>query len=317
MKHDLETAKLVLKNKNLDYFLDIKKIDHSELLITLIDKDYGEYICDIKALCPQAIVPLHKKRKFKLRIDKIKTEHINTKINGFMILDVFYGPDRGYKNRSFYMEYIGECGHISIGTRAYILKHKKNLGCPSCSHSVHGERIKIDGIRKKRTPTYSYWVQNNKKFPKEYQNFEQFKKTAGDKPSKKCKIEFIDNKPVWFRLDIEEDNEINLIAIAIRQAFRHSKIYKNVINLSQVETEQGTRYSCFICKKLFKRKEIQVDHIDPIAKLDGTPLKKEELIERIWTDKIQVIDKKCHSKKSSQENKLRKLNKLNLLKNNS
>lgn len=53
-----------------------------------------------------------------------------------------------------------------------------------------------------------------------------------------------------------------------------------------------------------------MDHIDPIADINGNPLNKQTLIERIWTDKIQVLDKTCHFLKSKEENKQRRKNKI-------
>jgi 5-methylcytosine-specific restriction endonuclease McrA len=68
------------------------------------------------------------------------------------------------------------------------------------------------------------------------------------------------------------------------------------------------RYTCAQCGKKFSRKQCEVDHIEPIANLDGyTTL--DEYAKRLFCkkDNLQVLCKKvCHKKKSSEEAKIRK-----------
>ncbi len=304
MKHTIDSANLSLKNKKLDSFLSVKSIINTT--VTIIDADYGPYQIDVKMLSPKTNVPLHKKRRHYNKVDAINKKYVGLEINEHKILNVFYGPDRGYKNRSFYVEYVSSCGHIGITTYATLAKHKKTIFCFSCANTDHGERKKIDGKLKKRTNTYIHWQRIKSILPEIYQDFSVFKKSAGDKPFKKADIIFIDNKPTWIELQLDQDPDLNLIAMAIRQAFRHSTIYKNAIEKSRIETDKGSRYRCAECGELFKRSEVQVDHINPIADLDGSPLTKEGLIDKIVTENIQILDKKCHTIKSTKENKIRK-----------
>lgn len=303
-KHTLDTANLALSIKGLSNFITALEISGST--VVLLDKDYGRYNIDIKSLAPKTDIGWHKKRRHQNKLDAMKDKFLGKTIRGLTVTAIFYGPDRGYKNRSFYIEYKGNCGHSGINTYAGITTNKKNFGCLVCDNTKHGERTRIDGVLKKRTPTYTHWQRIKSTLPIEYHDFNLFKKHAGDKYFKRAEIIFIDSKPVWRNLQIVEDTELGLIATAIRQAFRHSSIYLNCIENSKIETNNGPRYRCADCNELFKRTEVQVDHIDPIVKITGENLIKEEIIDRIWTNRIQILDKKCHTKKSAAENKERR-----------
>jgi hypothetical protein len=305
-KHTNETAQAALQHKGLADFLTIIDISHDTTTVVVQDAAFGSYQADFKSLAKTTAFPLHPKRKHQLKMDAIRKKLIGTKINTLTVLDVFYGPDNGYKNRSFYIEYRGECGHIGIGTYAGLTKHKKTAQCSSCNHTIHGERSKIDGMLKKRTPTYIYWQTHKMSLPPQYQDFKFFKQEVGDKPYKRATLHMVDAKLSWVNLSITEDADLNLISTAIRQAFRHSTIYKAAIQAARIETERGPRYKCAFCSNLFKRTNIQVDHIDPIEPIDGSPLIKETLIDRIWTTKVQILDLSCHTKKSTAENALRR-----------
>ncbi len=313
-RYTKESANLILKQKKLDHFLSVVAMNGNGLKnqgVTLLDKAYGEYNVDLKSLSPKTRMPLHKKRRHENKMNEARSKLIGTTINGCKIIDLFYGPDEGYKNTSIYLRFEGKCGHVCIGTKAYITKHAKSLTCFSCSKDelVHGERTRVDGVLKKRTPTYTHWVNHKSKLPEEFQDFTYFKKVLGDKPSKKAKVVEVDGRFQWDDVVITLDPDLNLIATAIRQAFRHSELYKQCLKNSQVETEDGTRYRCASCNLLFIRNKVQVDHIEPINPLDGSLLKKEGLIDRIFTNNIQVLDKTCHTRKSTEENRLRRENK--------
>lgn len=310
----MESMRQVLSDRALDDILQITAIYKESSTVTLKDRLYGEYCVDIKSFCPSSSIPLHRLRQRENKLSAMKNIYVGTEIRGFKVLDVFYGPDRGYKNVSFYIEYLGGCGHVSIGTKAYILKHKKTLSCRSCGTSDHGERGKIDGVLKKRTSTYTYWQVNKASLPKELQDFSSFKAAVGEKPYPKAKVIEVNGMWMWATHNITEDGDLDKISSAIRQVFRHSPIYKAAIEAARVETEEGPRYRCAICIKLFMRKSMQVDHITPIAPVDGSPIKKETLIDRVWTKNIQVLDRGCHTIKSTLENKIRRANKLLLTK---
>ena len=74
-------------------------------------------------------------------------------------------------------------------------------------------------------------------------------------------------------------------------------------------------YRCRACGGLFKRKEINVDHIDPVVPLKGFKSGLEfdfnEYIVRLFCKKegFQVLCKPCHDKKTKKENQIRRKNK--------
>lgn len=271
-----------------------------------MDVKYGKYIVDIKALAPATYFPRHKKRAHDIKVQKRVDALLGKRINELVVKEVFYGPDRGYKNRSIYVIYLGDCGHSGIFTASAFERSKRTVACGKCEKTKHGERVRVEGVLKNRTPTYLSWMSAKKKLPAEYSDFDYFKEVMGEKPSKRSIVEMTDDGPKWIIKTILEDDEANMIAMAVRQAFRHSTLYKKCIEEAKVETENGSRYECAMCGQLTRRNNIQVDHTDPVAPLDGSPVTKENLIDRIWTDQIQVLDKSCHTKKSTIENKTRK-----------
>lgn len=309
LRHSLSSANALLKEKGLSKFLEIIHLDYQNNLATVRDVGYGDYQVSIKSLYPKSSMPLCNGRKRENRLNELKNQYLNKLINNLKIIDIFYGPDRGYKNRSFYFEYTGNCGHQLLDTLAVLLKYKKRYTCQQCQPIKHGERQKVEGKLKKRTSTYIYWVSHHKKLPKKYHSFEAFKKEFGEKPHSRAKLELINNQYVWVNAIVSEDKDLILIESALRRNFRNSEIFKNALKMARVETEKGPRYRCASCKNLFKRTEVQIDHIEPIKDLDGKTLTKDNIIHRVWTDKIQVLDKVCHSFKSKAENKIRRENK--------
>jgi len=307
-KHTLETANKALEQKGLSDFL--KVIALQEKTATLFDSLYGEYKVDLKSFSESTQVALHKSRKHYAKMDAKRAKLIGKSVNGLEIVDLFYGPDKGYKNRSFYVSVKCKCGHVSTTTYTHLTKYRKEFQCQSCAQTQHGARGKDeDGKLKKRTATYNHWVKIKDTLPDEFKDFKNFKAAVGDKPFKIADLVFVEGRPKWVNLQITSNYELNLMATALRQAFRYSTLYKECLEKAKVETEDGTRYRCAACDALVKRAEVQVDHITPVAPVDGSPLNKDTLIDRVWTDKIQVLDKKCHNKKSSQENAERRKNK--------
>lgn len=306
-KHTIATLQAALIIKNIHSFVSIVSIENDR--VTVKDTVYGEYAVGLKSFCDSEEFPLHKNRRHAIKMEKAASKVVGTQVNGYKILSLFYGPDRGYKNRSFYVEYIAGCGHPSTATQASLKNHKDpGQLCSTCAKTKHGARSKNGGERVKRTPTYIYWQKNRQKLPIFLQEFSDFRRILGDKPYTKAEVIIEKDRAYWRPLIVVEDKEINLMATALRQAFRFSEIYKKAIESAKVETTEGTRYTCALCGNLVKRTNIQVDHIEPIAPLDGRPLKKEEIIDRVWTTKIQILDKTCHSKKSALENKTRREN---------
>lgn len=307
-KHNIFTLNAVLTQCGFAKFLKVSKIidDH---IVLLLDKDFGTYQVELKCFAPSMTVPRHKGRRFLDRVNSMKLKYIGTNINGLQILDVFYGPDKGLKNRSFHFEYEGTCGHISSATCTWVKKYKKveNL-CSICSKSEHGERGKVNGERKIRTQGYIFWTGHKKELLDIYKdNYFKFKIDLGDKPFKHAKIVIIDGCPVWVQKTVSDDSDLHLIATAIRQAFRYSTLYSAALEKCRIETETATKFRCAHCFQLFPKKSVQVDHVVPIMDLHGAPLTKENIIDRIWTSNLQVLDRVCHNKKSASEATLRKL----------
>lgn len=306
-KHTITTLSDALIMKEIDYVIPKEIIGTS---VRVIDTHYGEYTVDLKSFCVQTDFVKHKGRRHADKMQSAITAYVGKKIGASLITDVFYGPDRGYKNRSFYLEFTASCGHIRISTAAFLKKNKESdIECQSCSATVHGERKKSGNKLLKRTTTYVHWQRIRFSLPNFLQDFADFKRILGDKPYPRAEVVIHGTTASWTPLTLTVDKETNLIASAIRQAFRHSYIYKATLEKAKVEDNTTTKYRCAHCEELSTLNNIQVDHIDPIQPICGRDLHKEELIDRIWTDKIQVLDRVCHAKKSTAENAERRKNK--------
>lgn len=307
-KHTAQTLADCLAKKGPTGIVTIVRLNVSTAEVK--DIKYGNYTVDLKSFCESSAFPKHKNRRHEEKMTAAAAKVIGKTVGGFLITSLFYGPDRGYKNRSFYVEFVASCGHQAISTLAHLKKHKSpDSTCKECLGLTHGARAKKDGIRIKRTTTYVHWQRTHPMLPGFLKSFEDFRRVLGDKPYARAEVIVDGDTARWSPLEITNDKEINLIATAIRQAFRHSYIYKNAVDTVKIETVDGTRYRCADCGELAKRSNIQVDHINPIQPIDGSKLKKEDLIDRIWTDKIQILDRTCHSKKSTIENQERRRHK--------
>jgi len=66
-------------------------------------------------------------------------------------------------------------------------------------------------------------------------------------------------------------------------------------------------YTCSSCKKKFKQKDVQVDHIQPTGQLkDYSDLP--EFVKRLFVskDKLSILCKKCHQEKTNDERQQRR-----------
>ena|SRR5271157_4537211 len=95
----------------------------------------------------------------------------------------------------------------------------------------------------------------------------------------------------------------------LRQAFSRSMWYWETIRAAKTSPDQ---YKCGKCQKIFKLREIAVDHkipvVDPILGWQGVVVFAHRLFcefSNLW---VLCIDE-CHSKKTKKENKIRKENK--------
>lgn len=307
MVHTIESIQDVI-NKKLRHNVTVKEIKHPK--VVLIDDLFGEYTTDIKSFSPKSSIPIHKDRRKLAILDNAKSKYLNKLLKGFLIEDVFYGRDRGYKSKGIFVRYKQVCGHYCEGTPAS-LKWNKKIGCRDCSirRTTSGERAKVGDILPKRSVEYNSWVLHKKKLvsQKYKDSFREFLAAIGKKPHHSCiPVEKSNGELIWFEKFLTfEDQDVQKIVQALRQAFRGSKNYNLAILNSAVETDKCTLYRCAMCGELFKRDKVEVDHIDPIRPLSGEPLSKESAMGRIWTDKLQVLDKKCHSLKCKEENRIR------------
>lgn len=75
--------------------------------------------------------------------------------------------------------------------------------------------------------------------------------------------------------------------------------------LKASRVERG-KYRCAGCKKTFKARELQLDHIEPVVELKGWNT-IEAYVERLLCDSknFQPLCKGCHEKKTTKENKER------------
>lgn len=84
--------------------------------------------------------------------------------------------------------------------------------------------------------------------------------------------------------------------VARTEALRAAKIARN-------------QYVCAICKKVFGRKDIQLDHIEPVISVTEGWQGFDTFIDRLIVEKegFQVLCKEaCHKTKTEHENRLRK-----------
>jgi 5-methylcytosine-specific restriction endonuclease McrA len=72
------------------------------------------------------------------------------------------------------------------------------------------------------------------------------------------------------------------------------------------------QYLCASCKLIFTRKEVQIDHIEPVTPITGWD-SLDSFVTRLKVpiDKLQIICKTCHKTKSGAENETRRTSKRN------
>lgn len=124
---------------------------------------------------------------------------------------------------------------------------------------------------------------------------------------------------------IKETDITHKILRSVKREFSRSDLAHSKLKTARIETPRykqngepfkspNVHYKCEICKALFKQDEVEVDHIDPVVPL-SIPTKHmcwNVLIEeRCFVDdlsKLQILCKKgCHKKKSTEENRERRL----------
>lgn len=101
----------------------------------------------------------------------------------------------------------------------------------------------------------------------------------------------------------------NAVRSAIRQSFSRSEHYKEFLQGKRIEWLEGRRkrvsYKCNSCGELFKKTEINVDHIIPIGKETYRSLEDAKyFFDLVYCshENLQVLCKACHKDKTRQEN---------------
>lgn len=68
------------------------------------------------------------------------------------------------------------------------------------------------------------------------------------------------------------------------------------------------RYQCECCSEIVRSKDIEIDHIEPIAKTDGIASWDDFIRDLFCSDtNLQAICKPCHKAKTAEENRARKI----------
>jgi 5-methylcytosine-specific restriction endonuclease McrA len=72
------------------------------------------------------------------------------------------------------------------------------------------------------------------------------------------------------------------------------------------------QYTCAKCKIIYPRKEIQIDHVEPVTPLTGW-VDLDTFVTRlkVAATEMQAICKTCHKLKSGEENETRRTSKKN------
>ena len=70
------------------------------------------------------------------------------------------------------------------------------------------------------------------------------------------------------------------------------------------------KYECAMCGLLFRNKEINLDHVNPVVPIEGTEDLNELAVRMLcYEDGWQVLCKSCHKDKSNEENEQRRKHK--------
>jgi 5-methylcytosine-specific restriction endonuclease McrA len=114
--------------------------------------------------------------------------------------------------------------------------------------------------------------------------------------------------------------DINLLKAALRRAFARSDYYKSIAAKNYIEHRDPKRPRCekwsfcSTCGEVVPRWTTDLDHVQPVIPLDRltADMDPHELMDRIFfcgDENLSTVCTPCHTKKSSQENKIRRENK--------
>lgn len=110
---------------------------------------------------------------------------------------------------------------------------------------------------------------------------------------------------------MKKDRPLNVKAFAIGVLRRGSYKWPPRWKVLKAASVGRNQYRCNICKGIYPRKKVQLDHITPVIHPTRGWINFDDYINRLYVmeDGFQVLCKNCHSLKSGKENKVRKLTK--------
>lgn len=92
-----------------------------------------------------------------------------------------------------------------------------------------------------------------------------------------------------------------------RISYRYPARYTTLIN---ARVSRG-KYKCALCEQIYPKKEVQMDHVEPVIHAERGFVDWNEYIDRMFPDMDgwQVLCKGCHKDKSNKENETRRATK--------
>jgi len=114
-------------------------------------------------------------------------------------------------------------------------------------------------------------------------------------------------------LSFLDNRTLNAIAAAVRKSFAYNSIeYQNALTKACTldGPKGGKRWKCSVCKVVSDRKDIHVDHIEPVIPIDTTMsrLTLKQFYDRCFcsSKNLQILCRTCHKIKTIKENETRK-----------
>jgi 5-methylcytosine-specific restriction endonuclease McrA len=93
-----------------------------------------------------------------------------------------------------------------------------------------------------------------------------------------------------------------------RIALESAEVSQGDYTIVKPKDRSRKKYKCAHCKGIFRTKEINVDHIEPVVDPETGFTTFDEYIQRMFckVDGFQVLCKPCHDVKTQEENSRRK-----------
>lgn len=89
---------------------------------------------------------------------------------------------------------------------------------------------------------------------------------------------------------------------------RGSLMWRPISEAKRLARKAPNQYECAMCKELFRDKEVQVDHRNPVIDIEKGWQGWDSFIERLFceVDQLDVLCKTCHGVKTAHEVQMRK-----------